>query len=62
MCFMATIPKALAAAMRHQQAGRLRAAERIYREILAVDPNQPDALHLLGVTSHQMGKHEVAVE
>ena len=59
---MATIPEALAIAVQHQQGGRLQAAEQIYRQILAAEPNQPDALHLLGVIASQMGRHEVAVE
>ena len=40
----------------------MQAAGQIYRQVLAVQPNQPDALHLLGVIASQMGKHEVAVE
>ena len=59
---MATIPEALAIAVQHHQAGRLKAAEQIYRQILAVEPNHANALHLLGVIVHQAGKHEVAVE
>jgi Flp pilus assembly protein TadD len=59
---MATIPEALAIAVQHHQAGRLQAAEQIYRQILAVEPNHADAWHLLGVIAHQAGKHEVAVE
>ena len=59
---MATVPQALAMAIQHHQAGRLQAAEQIYRQILAVEPNHPDALHLLGVIAHQVGQHEVAVE
>jgi protein O-GlcNAc transferase len=39
---MATIPEALALATQHHQAGRLRDAELIYRQILAVDPNHSD--------------------
>ena len=58
---MATTPEALAIAAEHHQAGRLHAAEPIYRQVLAAEPNQPDALHLLGVLVHQMGKPEVAV-
>ena len=50
---MATIPEALAIAIQHHQAGRLPAAEQIYRQILAADPKQPDAWHLLGVLAHQ---------
>ena len=59
---MASIGEALAIAVRHHQAGRLEAAEQIYRQILAVDANHVDALHLLGVVAHQTGKHEAAVE
>jgi protein O-GlcNAc transferase len=59
---MATITEALAIAVEHHQAGRLQIAEEIYRRILAVEPNQPDALHLLGLVAHQVGRHDVAVE
>jgi tetratricopeptide (TPR) repeat protein len=59
---MATISEALAIAVRHHQAGRLQAAEQIYRQILAVEPDHADVIHLLGVIAHQAGKHDVAVE
>ena len=59
---MATVSEALAIAVEHHQGGRLQAAEQIYRQILAVEPNQADAWHLLGVIAHQVGKHEIAVE
>jgi len=59
---MATIPEALAIAVQHHQAGNLQAAEQIYRQILAVEPQHADALHLLGVVALQVGKPEVAVE
>jgi predicted O-linked N-acetylglucosamine transferase (SPINDLY family) len=59
---MATISEALAIAVQHHQAGRLQAAEQIYRQILAVEPNQPDAWHLLGVIAYQVGKHEIAAD
>jgi protein O-GlcNAc transferase len=54
--------EALAGAVRHQQAGRFRQAEAIYRRILAEDPGDPDALHLLGFLAHQLGRHEAAVD
>ena len=38
----------LESALSHHRAGRLAEAERIYREILAIEPNYVDALHLLG--------------
>jgi tetratricopeptide (TPR) repeat protein len=59
---MATISEALAMALEHHQAGRLQAAEQIYRQILAADPGQADALHLLGVLAHQVGKHGIAIQ
>jgi predicted O-linked N-acetylglucosamine transferase (SPINDLY family) len=59
---MATISETLAIAIQHHQAGRLQAAEQIYRQILAVEPNQADAIHLLGVLAHQVGQHGIAVE
>ncbi|MGO8744451.1 MAG: tetratricopeptide repeat protein [Thermoguttaceae bacterium] len=59
---MATTAELLAIAVQHHQAGRLQAAERMYRQILAVEPNHADALHLLGVIARQAGKHEVAVK
>ena len=57
---MATISEALAIAIRHHQAGRLQAAERIYRQILQVEPNQAEAIHFLGVIAAQSGKHAAA--
>ena len=59
---MATISQALAIAVEHHQAGRLQAAERIYEQILQADPDQPDAIHLLGVMALQVGKHDLAVQ
>jgi len=59
---MATTPEALAIALQHHQAGRLQAAEQLYRQILADQPNQIEAIHLLGVLAHQVGKHAIAVK
>ncbi|MCA9246966.1 MAG: tetratricopeptide repeat protein [Planctomycetales bacterium] len=58
---MATISEALAVAVRQHQAGQLHAAETIYRQILGVAPNHSDALHLLGVIAHQVGRPEDAI-
>jgi protein O-GlcNAc transferase len=49
-------------AVRHHQGGRLSDAERIYWQILAVDPGHADSLHLLGVIAHQLGRNDVAVD
>lgn len=57
-----TIPQAIALALGHHQSGSLRDAEDIYRQVLSVDPNHFDALHLLGVLLHQSGQHNDAIE
>src|SRR2546423_15318642 len=44
-----TIQQAIELALRHHTAGDLATAENIYRQILAVDPNQVDAWNNLGV-------------
>ncbi|PWC61802.1 hypothetical protein TSH7_16285, partial [Azospirillum sp. TSH7] len=58
---MATIQDALAAAVRHHQSGQLAAAARIYRRILEIAPDQPDALHLLGLVARRAGQGETAL-
>jgi len=49
-------------ALKHHAAGNLREAEQLYRQILQTSPRHADALHLLGVIAHQLGRHELAVE
>ena len=39
-----------------------RLIESIYRQILALQPDQPDALHFLGLIAHQTGRHEEAID
>ncbi|MDP6352315.1 MAG: tetratricopeptide repeat protein [Alphaproteobacteria bacterium] len=58
---MPTTETKLSAALASHQAGDLREAERLYREILDDDPNHSDALHLSGVAAHQGGDHATAV-
>ena len=48
-------------AMQHHRAGDLRGAERLYRQILSQKPNQPDALHLLGVLSADTGRTQEGI-
>jgi tetratricopeptide (TPR) repeat protein len=57
-----TLEQQLKSGMSQQQAGRLKEAERIYREALAQEPNNPDALHLLGVVLGHMGQLDAALE
>jgi protein O-GlcNAc transferase len=49
-------------AMQLHQTGRAAEAEKLYRQILAENPDDADALHLLGVLEFQTGRHSAAVE
>ncbi|HVT87838.1 MAG TPA: tetratricopeptide repeat protein [Tepidisphaeraceae bacterium] len=57
-----SIQQAIDLAMQHQQAGQLQQAESIYRQILAVQPNNAVAMHQLGLLALQVGKINIAVE
>ena len=59
---MATIPEALAMAVRHHRAGRLQHAERIYKQVLQADPNNAAALNYLGMIASQKGDHAGGAE
>jgi len=59
---VATITEALAVAFQHHERGELSQAEQIYRQILAIEPSQSDAWHLLGVAAHQAGRNAEAVQ
>jgi Flp pilus assembly protein TadD len=48
-------------AVAHHQRGQLAEAERIYQQVLLIQPNQPDALHLLGVLAMQANQFSQAV-
>jgi tetratricopeptide (TPR) repeat protein len=56
------MPDTLQLALRHHQQGQLVEAARLYHAALAVQPDHPEALHLLGVVAHQKGDHARAVE
>ncbi|MBF0587664.1 MAG: tetratricopeptide repeat protein [Magnetococcales bacterium] len=56
-----SIPQAIQHALNHHQAGQFPEAEAIYRQILSADPNQPDALHLLGAIAQQFGQVDDAI-
>ena len=49
-------------AKQHHQAGRLAEAERLYRQVLAQQPNDSDALNLLAVAVFQAGRGSEAMD
>ncbi|TWB79616.1 tetratricopeptide (TPR) repeat protein [Nitrospirillum amazonense] len=53
---MRTVGEVLAVALEHHRAGRLADAGALYSSLLAQEPEQPDALHLLGVATAQAGR------
>ena len=53
---------ALQSAMAQHQAGNLPQAEALYKQVLQATPNQPDALHLLGLIAKQKGDLKTAVQ
>src|SRR5687768_2184964 len=57
----ATIEDALRIAVGLHQDHEYEPAETIYRRVLAVEPEQPDALHFLGVLLHERGKTEAGI-
>jgi len=58
---MASIGEVFAVAQHHHRAGRLAEAERIYRQILAVNPGHAGSLQFLGVIAHQSGQMDTAL-
>ena len=57
-----TTQQAFDLAMQFHQAGRLSEADRLYRQILAYQPQHAEAMHFLGVLAHQAGRNDIAVE
>jgi predicted O-linked N-acetylglucosamine transferase (SPINDLY family) len=51
-----------AAALRHHQAGRLNEAERLCRQVLALESGHADSMFLLGVMAGQLGRHDQAID
>jgi protein O-GlcNAc transferase len=58
----AEVAELLATGVAHHQAGRLAQAETCYRQVLAVQSDQADALQLLGLLANQAGQHDLAVD
>ncbi|MBN1910351.1 MAG: tetratricopeptide repeat protein [Pirellulales bacterium] len=57
-----TLSETLASAIDHHRAGRFDSAETMYREILRQQPDHVDAIHLLGLIAHQVGRQQAALE
>jgi predicted O-linked N-acetylglucosamine transferase (SPINDLY family) len=57
-----SIADAISQGMRHHQAGQLAEAERIYRQVLARDPQNAHVLHLLGTIALQVGQYAAAAD
>jgi len=53
--------RAVAIATEHFENARRAQAESVCLQILAVDPEQPDALHICGAIAHLAGKHGIAL-
>jgi predicted O-linked N-acetylglucosamine transferase (SPINDLY family) len=51
-----TIEQKLNVALEHHKSGRVAEAETIYRDMLSINAQHPDALHLLGVIAVQRGQ------
>ena len=59
---MPTIAETIENAVQYHQGGHLPLAEKLYKKVLQNDPNNPVALHSLGIIAHQRGNHDTAVE
>ena len=57
-----SVPELLQSAVARHQAGELEPAEELYRQVLANDPDNADALHLLGVIAYQVRNYAAALE
>jgi predicted O-linked N-acetylglucosamine transferase (SPINDLY family) len=57
-----TVPQAMQFARQCLEGGRLADAESVLRQVLAKEPRNADALHLLGVVAHRAGRNDVAVD
>ncbi|MGA2440076.1 MAG: tetratricopeptide repeat protein [Tepidisphaeraceae bacterium] len=57
-----TLQQQLQSGLSHHQAGRLAEAEKIYRQVLAQQPDHAEASHLLGVLARQSGDADAAVK
>src|SRR5271156_3175235 len=59
---LATLRRKLEVAKAAFDANRIGEAAQAYREIVDDIPDQPDALHMLGVIAYRMGRLELALQ
>jgi tetratricopeptide (TPR) repeat protein len=59
---MADVSAMLEAAVQNHQTGCLEQADMMYRQVLQEQPENPVALHSLGVLAYQQGQHDVAAD
>ena len=52
----------LQSAISHHQSGQLKQAVVVYKKVLETDPENSDALHLLGLVFHQSGQFTISVK
>lgn len=58
---MTTAQELIQKGLRLHQQGQLAEAERLYLQLLAIDPQHADGLHLLGMIAFQTGRDEAAI-
>jgi tetratricopeptide (TPR) repeat protein len=56
------VPQVMREALRDQKNGRLVRAAEGYRRVLAADPSNFDATHMLGLVEYESGRYEIAFE
>src|SRR5437879_12647783 len=59
---MSNVQQILEVAVENHRAGKLAEAERLYKQVLALDARNLDALRLLGLVAQAVGKHDVAMQ
>lgn len=57
-----SLPQSLQLAIQYHQSGQLQQAETIYHQILQIDPQNSQVLHLLGVIAGQRHHYDTAIE
>lgn len=57
-----TVDQAMQQAVQHHKAERYDAAESVYNQVLQAQPDNMDALHLLGMINYQRGKNDTAID